>query len=173
MHYADQIDEGRITLAHAVSYLGSLMVCLDLVERTVGMNEFTIIHIAPVVDESLTFVVWFGVQAALAGVMFLAFRAVGGKGTYSKTLIALIVLGIVWTPVAHIIDAAAFLVDPQTYASSFISPGARLQNGFNAGYGIPMYSIVHGISRAKVVLGQFLLSAVVGVIVLIIMSLLN
>jgi hypothetical protein len=153
MYYAAQIEEERITLPVALSYLGMLAVVLAIIEGIAGLHEMTIVDM-PVLDEVLTFLLLVVLQVAVALILWMGLRAVGGKGTYKKTLIAQITLTVALLPLTTMVDACAFTANHQIYQEMTISPGSRMMNGLNGLYVLPVLSVVHRISRTRVFFGS-------------------
>jgi hypothetical protein len=168
MYYAAQIEEERITLPVALSYLGMLAVVLAIIEGIAGLHEMTIVDM-PVLDEVLTFLLLVVLQVAVALILWMGLRAVGGKGTYKKTLIAQITLTVALLPLTTMVDACAFTANHQIYQEMTVSPGSRMMNGLNGLYVLPVLSVVHKISRTRVFFGSLVGVLAVSLAVLVVL----
>jgi hypothetical protein len=165
MYYASAIQEERITLATALRYLGLLTIFIAMVDGAVGMSGPASDHV-PILSEVLLFLFLLGIHALGALVCWVGLRAVGGTGSYKKTLIAAITLSVVVVPIASMINACAFAADPAAYELMDIKPGDRVVGTMDITYAVPLLSVIHGIGRRRVFLGTLLPYAVIVVVAL-------
>jgi hypothetical protein len=156
MYYASAIQEERITLATALRYLGLLTIFIALVEGLMGTEELAVYHVAPMVDEALLFLGLLALEATGSLILWVGLRAVGGTGSYKKTLIATITFAVVVLPVAYLIDAVFFTLDPETFRAMEIKPGDRMTGFLHMMYAAPLLSVIHGIGRRRVFVGALL-----------------
>jgi hypothetical protein len=173
MHYAGRIQQDRIAVGTALSYLGLLIVFTTLVEKAVGLEELTAIQVFPVVDEIIAFLLLLVLSAIGAALIHVALKAVGGKGTFRQTFIAQIVIAVVLMPSGTLIDASIFFVAPDYYASQTVSPSTRLGNAVNGIYLIPMLSVIHGLRKRRVGLAFLLMAVVTFVCVVVFLNVFN
>lgn len=156
MAIAAQIDEGKITFAHALRYLGLLTFFVLLIENIVGMQKFFLIDI-PIIDELLYFLTEFLVIVLVATLLFLAIRIVGGKGSFRKTLITWIIILVALIPLVTIVDAVVFAISQEVY-SKMLLLGSRIQNMFSLFLTCPMLSVVHKVSPLRIFGALFIFS---------------
>ena len=164
MHYAALIDEGKITFSDVLSYLALLTFFIGFVENVVGLKEFTGFaselqlpgNELPIVEEVYVFLLLLILSFVGSVIVHIWLKLLGGKGTFRQTFITQTVTMIVFLPLATLADVFVFLLSEEAYKQLLETGrtlGSRINQELTYLYAIPMLSVVHKISRKRIVFG--------------------
>jgi hypothetical protein len=149
-YYGTLIADGKVSFKESLSQLGLIIGISESIRACFPGQQQHHFSENPVIDRFLVFGLLLGIYLLGTIFIFRSLKAVGGKGSFLKTMMIGIAVSIPFTPVSDLGDILneklkLLSADVYNYISSSIF---WVLQGL---LGIPMLSIVHGISRSKVI----------------------
>lgn len=175
LFYASEIDKDKLSLKTALSYLLLLSILEAQIDKLVFKDNIEIVGLIPFPvpfgEEVAVFLIGLFVILVSCLPFHMALKMLGGQGTFEKTFITNVILAVISVPIVVAIDAATILFMGEAYYDSLtVKPGASTQYGLIGAYTLPMLSVVHKISKAKVAWAIGLVAVVYFVVLMLALS---
>lgn len=165
MHYATVIDQGRLSLKTALSYLFFVLLIISFIDKASGIKSFpSLFESVPLISEITFFLVVLSILLAWSLFIFIPNRIVGGKGSFKKTFLTTVIITVVTTPFVAILKILVFSVDPKSTDSPWISQ--FIYFCFGSYYIGPINKVIHKLTKRQEIWGWAVTSVLMTMLIL-------